>query len=181
MGGYKLRELHTISVPATGPARNTRSKAKTSMLPTKDKSPVLKRTTRSTRSKPSVTPNALIAPVHAPAPVDDPEPVDAPEPVDTPAPISAPRRLLFLSPAEREAELARRVKEQQEHEATEQQAREAKERQEVQEAPFLSPASRQWNSTPPPAAAIDLPVPAPAPSLGPASKQWKLSHPKWKL
>jgi hypothetical protein len=144
------------------------------MLPTKDKSPVLKRTIRSTRSKPSVTPNALVAPVHAPAPVGAmgldfilnppaaaalvapvhaPAPVDAPAPVNAPEPISAQRRLLFLSPAEREAEIARMVKEQQEREAREQQEREAKERQEVQEAPFL----------------------------GPASKQWKLSHPKWKL
>jgi hypothetical protein len=59
--GHKLGELHTISVPTTGPARNTRSKAKTSTSPTKEKSPVLKRTTRSTRSKPSVTPIAHTA------------------------------------------------------------------------------------------------------------------------
>jgi hypothetical protein len=72
---------------------------------------------------------ALVAPVHAPAPVD------APEPVDAPAPISAQRRLLFLSPAEREAEIARRVKEQQEREAKEQQD---------QKAPSLGPASKQW-------------------------------------
>jgi hypothetical protein len=59
--GHKLGELHTISVPVTGPARNTRSKAKTSMSPTKEESLVLKRTTRSTRSKPSVTPIAHTA------------------------------------------------------------------------------------------------------------------------
>jgi hypothetical protein len=56
--GHRLGALHAISVPATGPARNTRSKAKTSMSPTKEKSPVLQRATRSTRSKPSVTPIA---------------------------------------------------------------------------------------------------------------------------
>jgi hypothetical protein len=59
--GHKLGELHTISVPTTGPARNTRSKAKTSMSPTKEETPMPKRTTRSTRSKPSVTPIARTA------------------------------------------------------------------------------------------------------------------------
>ncbi|KAH7396295.1 hypothetical protein BKA66DRAFT_438247 [Pyrenochaeta sp. MPI-SDFR-AT-0127] len=54
--GHKLGELHTISVPAKGPARNTRSKTKSSASPTKDEALLPKRTTRSTRSKASVTP-----------------------------------------------------------------------------------------------------------------------------
>ncbi|KAF1935408.1 hypothetical protein EJ02DRAFT_389236 [Clathrospora elynae] len=50
--GYKLVELQTISVPATGPARNTRSKTKTSMSPTKEETPASGRTAR---AKTSVT------------------------------------------------------------------------------------------------------------------------------
>ncbi|KAF1918909.1 hypothetical protein BDU57DRAFT_468374 [Ampelomyces quisqualis] len=46
--GHKVGELHTISVPATGPARNTRSKAKTSTSPTKLEMSPVKRATRST-------------------------------------------------------------------------------------------------------------------------------------
>jgi hypothetical protein len=53
--GSKVGELQTVAVPATGPARNTRSKAKSSDSPTKEDSPSLKRTTRSTRSKASAT------------------------------------------------------------------------------------------------------------------------------
>jgi hypothetical protein len=53
--GHKVGELHTVAVPATGPARNTRSKAKSSRSPTKEDSPSMKRTTRSTRSKASAT------------------------------------------------------------------------------------------------------------------------------
>jgi hypothetical protein len=55
--GHKIGELHTISVPATGPARNTRSKARTSVTPTGDESPASKRTTRSARSRVSVVPS----------------------------------------------------------------------------------------------------------------------------
>lgn len=47
-------ELHTAPVPATAPARNTRSKTKTSVSPTREEAPVPKRKTRSTRSKASV-------------------------------------------------------------------------------------------------------------------------------
>ena len=54
--GHKLGELHTIAVPATGPARNTRSKTKPSMSPSKEEPPVQNRASRSTRSKASVTP-----------------------------------------------------------------------------------------------------------------------------
>ncbi|KAH4033724.1 hypothetical protein HBI68_199930 [Parastagonospora nodorum] len=56
--GHKVGELHTIAVPASGPARNTRSKAKTSASPAKDDISPPKRTTRSTKSKASVTPLA---------------------------------------------------------------------------------------------------------------------------
>ncbi|EAT81691.2 hypothetical protein SNOG_11192 [Parastagonospora nodorum SN15] len=49
--GHKVGELHTIAVPASGPARNTRSKAKTSASPAKDDISPPKRTTRSTKSK----------------------------------------------------------------------------------------------------------------------------------
>ncbi|KAH7079467.1 hypothetical protein FB567DRAFT_562632 [Paraphoma chrysanthemicola] len=56
--GHKIGELHTIAVPATGPARNTRSKTKPSSSPTKEEHAVSKRTTRSTRSKASITPAA---------------------------------------------------------------------------------------------------------------------------
>jgi hypothetical protein len=52
--GHKLGELHTISVPAAGPARNTRSKTKTSLSSTKEDTPDIYRTTRSLRSKTSV-------------------------------------------------------------------------------------------------------------------------------
>ncbi|KAL6706228.1 hypothetical protein ACN47E_005963 [Coniothyrium glycines] len=54
--GHKVGEMHTISVPATGPARNTRSKAKTSISPKKTVS-VPKHTTRTTRSKTSMASN----------------------------------------------------------------------------------------------------------------------------
>jgi hypothetical protein len=53
--GHKLGEFHTVSVPATAPSRNTRSKAKTSASPTKEGFPSPKRATRSTRSKASAT------------------------------------------------------------------------------------------------------------------------------
>ncbi|KAJ4377576.1 hypothetical protein N0V83_000401 [Neocucurbitaria cava] len=56
--GDHLGELHTISVPDTAPARNTRSKTKASVSPTMDETPIPKRTTRSTRSKASATPIA---------------------------------------------------------------------------------------------------------------------------
>ncbi|KAH7071242.1 hypothetical protein BKA63DRAFT_517599 [Paraphoma chrysanthemicola] len=56
--GHKVGELHTIAVPATGPARNTRSKTKPSVSPTKEEHTISKRTTRSTRSKASITPAA---------------------------------------------------------------------------------------------------------------------------
>ncbi|KAF1847999.1 uncharacterized protein K460DRAFT_333581 [Cucurbitaria berberidis CBS 394.84] len=52
---HVLGELHTISVPATAPARNTRSKTKASTSPSKEKTPVPKRKTRSAKSKASVT------------------------------------------------------------------------------------------------------------------------------
>jgi hypothetical protein len=56
--GHKVGELHTISVLATSPARNTRSKTKTSASPAKENISPPKRTTRSTNSKASVTPIA---------------------------------------------------------------------------------------------------------------------------
>jgi len=56
--GHKVGELQTIVVPATAPARNTRSKAKTSASPAKEDISPPKRTTRSTKSKASVTPLA---------------------------------------------------------------------------------------------------------------------------
>lgn len=59
--GDKVGELHTVAVPATGPARNTRSKTKTSATstsPTKENFSPTKHTTRSTRSKASATPTA---------------------------------------------------------------------------------------------------------------------------
>ncbi|CAO2647316.1 Nn.00g082380.m01.CDS01 [Neocucurbitaria sp. VM-36] len=56
--GDHLGDLHTISVPATAPAKNTRSKTKASVSPTKGETPASKRTTRSTRSKASMTPIA---------------------------------------------------------------------------------------------------------------------------
>jgi hypothetical protein len=56
--GHKIGELHTIAVPAAGPARNTRSKAKTSASSTIEEISPPKRSTRSTRSKASVTPLA---------------------------------------------------------------------------------------------------------------------------
>jgi hypothetical protein len=56
--GHKVGELHTIAVPASGPARNTRSKAKTSASPPKDNISPPKRTTRSTKAKASMTPLA---------------------------------------------------------------------------------------------------------------------------
>jgi hypothetical protein len=56
--GHKLGELQTVSVPATAPARNTRSKAKTSMSPAKQDFSSPRRATRSTRSKASITPVA---------------------------------------------------------------------------------------------------------------------------
>ncbi|KAF2024294.1 hypothetical protein EK21DRAFT_104780 [Setomelanomma holmii] len=51
--GHRFGKMHTTAVPATGPARNTRSKTKASTSPTKEDPPVSKRTTRSTRSKAS--------------------------------------------------------------------------------------------------------------------------------
>jgi hypothetical protein len=54
--GHKVGELHTISVPATAPARNTRSKANVTVSPIKEDPSPPKRTTRSTRSKASLTP-----------------------------------------------------------------------------------------------------------------------------
>jgi hypothetical protein len=54
--GHKLGELHTVSVPATGPARNTRSKTKASVSPVMERVSPPKRNTRSTRSKASMTP-----------------------------------------------------------------------------------------------------------------------------
>ncbi|KAF2826979.1 hypothetical protein CC86DRAFT_455561, partial [Ophiobolus disseminans] len=54
--GHKLGETHTIAVPATGPARNTRSKTKPSMSPTREEFPVLKRVIRPSRSKAYATP-----------------------------------------------------------------------------------------------------------------------------
>jgi hypothetical protein len=56
--GDKLGELHTISVPATGPARNTRSKTKAPVSPTMERVSPPKRTARSTRPKASMTPIA---------------------------------------------------------------------------------------------------------------------------
>jgi hypothetical protein len=56
--GHKIGELHTIAVPAAGPARNTRSKAKTSASSITEEISPPKRNTRSTRSKASVTPIA---------------------------------------------------------------------------------------------------------------------------
>ncbi|KAH7413714.1 hypothetical protein DE146DRAFT_682915 [Phaeosphaeria sp. MPI-PUGE-AT-0046c] len=59
--GHKIGELHTIAVPATGPARNTRSKTKNSApstSPTKEEFSPPKRSTMSTRSKASATPTA---------------------------------------------------------------------------------------------------------------------------
>lgn len=56
--GHNIGELHTIAVPAAGPARNTRSKAKTSVSPAMEDISPPKRTTRSTRSKASMTPLA---------------------------------------------------------------------------------------------------------------------------
>lgn len=49
--GDKIGDLHTIAVPSTAPARNTRSKAKASASPTKNEPGSSKRTTRSTNSK----------------------------------------------------------------------------------------------------------------------------------
>lgn len=51
--GDKLGELHTITVPATGPARNTRSQLDISISPNTDEKP--KRITRSARSEAPVT------------------------------------------------------------------------------------------------------------------------------
>lgn len=52
--GDKMGELHTISVPATGPARNTRSKATISLSPTREITSPQKRNTRSSKSKTSI-------------------------------------------------------------------------------------------------------------------------------
>ncbi|KAL5117440.1 hypothetical protein ACEQ8H_004605 [Pleosporales sp. CAS-2024a] len=49
--GHILGEVHTISVPATGPARNTRSRTKISASPAKEQVSPPQRTTRSTRSR----------------------------------------------------------------------------------------------------------------------------------
>jgi hypothetical protein len=49
--GHKVGDLHIVSVPATGPARNTRSKTKTSMSPTKEDTPAPKRSTWSKTAK----------------------------------------------------------------------------------------------------------------------------------
>ncbi|BBN07375.1 hypothetical protein MPTK1_4g03350 [Marchantia polymorpha subsp. ruderalis] len=53
--GHKVGGMHTVSGPATGPARNTRSKTKTSASPRKKDKLVPKHATRSRRSRASVT------------------------------------------------------------------------------------------------------------------------------
>lgn len=55
--GDKLGKMEYISVPATAPARNTRSKAKASASPSKEDMSVFKRSTRSSASKMSLTSN----------------------------------------------------------------------------------------------------------------------------
>ncbi|KAH8731859.1 hypothetical protein GQ44DRAFT_755237 [Phaeosphaeriaceae sp. PMI808] len=49
--GHKLGKLHTIAVPVTGPARNTRSKTKISMSPAKEAPSILKRTAKTKSPK----------------------------------------------------------------------------------------------------------------------------------
>ncbi|KAF2844718.1 hypothetical protein T440DRAFT_461676 [Plenodomus tracheiphilus IPT5] len=57
--GGRVGELHTVAVPATGPARNTRSKLSITVSPTRDRTHTPRRTTRSTRSNASVTRDTL--------------------------------------------------------------------------------------------------------------------------
>ncbi|KAI8933024.1 hypothetical protein NX059_009673 [Plenodomus lindquistii] len=57
--GGKMGELHTMAVPATGPARNTRSKLSITVSPTRERTQTPRRTTRSTRSFASVTQDTL--------------------------------------------------------------------------------------------------------------------------
>ncbi|KAF2677651.1 hypothetical protein K458DRAFT_377953 [Lentithecium fluviatile CBS 122367] len=56
--GHEVGAMQVVSVPATGPARNTRSKTKTSMSPVKEDTPGRKRNTRSKKSKESIAPIA---------------------------------------------------------------------------------------------------------------------------
>ncbi|KAF2125470.1 hypothetical protein P153DRAFT_434518 [Dothidotthia symphoricarpi CBS 119687] len=56
--GDKLGKLQLIAVPATGPARNTRSKTKTSMSPPRDDVPTSQRSTRSSGAGMSLTSHA---------------------------------------------------------------------------------------------------------------------------
>jgi len=53
--GGKMGELHTVAVPATGPARNTRSKLSITVSPTRNQAHTPRNTRRSTRSEVSVT------------------------------------------------------------------------------------------------------------------------------
>ncbi|KAH9875862.1 hypothetical protein IAQ61_003327 [Plenodomus lingam] len=60
--GGKYGEMHNIAVPATGPARNTRSKLSITASPTQERAQAPRRTTRSTQSNASVT-RETISPV----------------------------------------------------------------------------------------------------------------------
>ncbi|KAH9882284.1 hypothetical protein J1614_000520 [Plenodomus biglobosus] len=57
--GGKVGELHTMAVPATGPARNTRSKLSITVSPTRERTQAPRRATRSNRSNASVTRDTL--------------------------------------------------------------------------------------------------------------------------
>ncbi|KAF2788241.1 hypothetical protein K505DRAFT_421240 [Melanomma pulvis-pyrius CBS 109.77] len=92
--GHKVGELEYRAVPATGPARNTRSKTKSSMSPAKDETLVLQPNTRSRRSKTSLTSTMRVS-----VPPSDAESQSSMKEAHSTSPYNLRSQSKFLSPA----------------------------------------------------------------------------------